>query len=144
MSCSLCQRIELAAQQKYPLVIKEFNHSYLMLGEHQFFAGYCVLISKEHYQEMSDIPSPAREDIFQELMLASTAIQKVMKPDKMNLCSLGNVVPHLHWHLFPRYKTDEKFHEPPWLRMQYFDSVKISGDEASKVISKIRAALQTS
>ena len=142
MTCSLCDRAELTKQGKYPLLIHEFPNSYLMLGEHQFFSGYCVLLSKHHYKEMSDLPSPAREELFQELMLASKAIEKVMSPDKMNLCSLGNVVPHLHWHLFPRYKSDEKFHEPPWLRMDIFDTVKISGIEASKVMEKIRSAIK--
>jgi diadenosine tetraphosphate (Ap4A) HIT family hydrolase len=41
-------------------------------------------------------------------------VREVMQPDKVNLASLGNVVPHLHWHVIPRYTDDAHFPAPVW------------------------------
>lgn len=142
MSCLLCERVNLTHQGGYDFLIKEFKHSYLMLGEHQFFTGYSVLVLKEHYREMSDIPSPIREEFFQEMMTSSKAIEEVFKPKKMNMCSLGNVVDHVHWHFFPRYESDPQFFDPPWLRMKEFDGAKITPGQAKLTIEKIRSAFK--
>lgn len=143
MSCPLCSRVELTAQQKYPYLVHEFEHSFLMLGEHQFFSGYCVLVSKKHYREMTDLPGPMNQEFFQEMLKASKAIEQVFQPKKMNMCSLGNVVDHVHWHFFPRYASDPQFFDPPWLRMKEFDSAKITPEQAKPIIEKIRAALNS-
>jgi len=141
MSCVLCERVKLTQASQYPYLIKEFQHSFLMLGEHQFYPGYCVVILKDHFKEMTDIPQNIQQEFFQELMLASKAIEKAMGPKKMNMCSLGNVVPHVHWHFFPRYEDDPQFFDPPWLRMKEFDQARINPQEALQTIEKIRLAI---
>jgi diadenosine tetraphosphate (Ap4A) HIT family hydrolase len=142
MTCSLCQRVQLAQAGQYPYLIHEFEHSYLMLGEHQFYPGYCVVVLKDHHKEMTDIPQPMQVEFFQELMLSSKAIERVMGPKKMNMCSLGNVVPHVHWHFFPRFESDPQFFDPPWLRMKEFDQAQVTPLEAQQTIEKIRLALK--
>ena len=42
------------------------------------------------------------------------AQQSVLAPDKINLASLGNMVPHLHWHVIPRWRGDRHFPDPIW------------------------------
>ena len=42
------------------------------------------------------------------------ALREVMQPLKVNLASLGNLVPHLHWHVIPRYADDAHFPAPVW------------------------------
>lgn len=139
--CPLCDRVLSTKNNQYPYLIKEFKHSYLYLGEHQYYQGYSVLVSKEHFREMSDIPSPLREEIFTEMMQVSDALIKTFKPKKMNLSSYGNVVEHLHWHFFPRYEDDPQFTNPPWLQMHLFDSNKVSDQLREELIQKIRANL---
>lgn len=138
MNCALCERVKSILAGSYPYLIHEFPHSYLLLGEHQFYRGYCVLVSKSHHREMADIPSPEREEIFQEMMTTSSVIQKVFKPKKMNLSSLGNVVEHLHWHFFPRYEDDINFKNPPWLQMDQFENAEISAEERDKIIETLQ------
>ena len=140
MSCILCDRIKSLKVLDYPLVIHEFKNSYLMLGEHQYYKGYCVLVLKDHHREMTDIPSPEREEFFQEMMMASSVIEKVFKPKKMNMCSLGNVVDHVHWHFFPRYVDDPHFTNPPWLQMHHFNSATITQDMSAQIITRLKAA----
>ena len=138
MSCSLCERSKLTSEGKYPYLIHEFKHSYLMLGEHQFFRGYCVLISKSHFKEMTDMPAEMQTEMFQEMMKVSSVLQNHFTPAKMNMCSLGNVVPHVHWHFFPRYSDDPQFKDSPWLRMHQFESARVTPEEARELIEKLK------
>ncbi len=138
MNCSLCDRVKLTQEKKYPYLIHEFTHSYLMLGEHQFFRGYCVLVSKNHYKEMTDMPDSMQAEMFQEMMKVSSVLQKHFQPAKMNMCSLGNVVPHVHWHFFPRYSDDPQFKDPPWLRMEQFESARVTPSAARELIETLK------
>ena len=113
MTCPLCERISSTENGQYPFLVHEFKNSYLYLGEHQYYQGYSVLVTKEHYREMTDIPEKKRQEVFQEMMTAHAVIEEVFQPKKMNLCSLGNVVDHVHWHFFPRYADDQNFKNPP-------------------------------
>lgn len=143
MSCPLCTRVEATAKGEYPYLIHEFTHSFLYLGEHQFYQGYCVLVSKGHYREMTDVPSSIRDELFHEMMKAHEAIQKTFQPKKMNMCSLGNVVDHVHWHFFPRYANDPDFKNPPWLQMHLFDTARVSAENREKLIREIKANLNS-
>jgi diadenosine tetraphosphate (Ap4A) HIT family hydrolase len=44
------------------------------------------------------------------------ALIQVVQPEKVNLASLGNQVPHLHWHVIPRFKNDPHFPFAIWGR----------------------------
>jgi diadenosine tetraphosphate (Ap4A) HIT family hydrolase len=138
MTCSLCERVILTSNDQYPFLIKEFTHSFLYLGEHQYYEGYSVLVTKNHFREMTDIPEQISRELFKEMMESHRLIQKIFKPTKMNMCSLGNVVDHIHWHFFPRYAEDPNFKSPPWLQMHLFDSAKLTPDQREKVLAKIK------
>jgi diadenosine tetraphosphate (Ap4A) HIT family hydrolase len=135
MTCPLCERVQ---NTQYPYLVHEFENSFLYLGEHQFYRGYCVLVSKTHYREMTDIPDPQRTQLFQEMMISHQIIQRTFHPKKMNMCSLGNVVDHIHWHFFPRYDDDADFKNPPWLQMHQFESAKVSPMERDKLIEHLK------
>lgn len=140
MTCALCDRVSITAKGEYPYLVHEFENSYLMLGEHQFYEGYCVLVSKNHYREMTDLPSNIQVSFFQEMMKASKIIDQVFKPKKMNMCSLGNVVDHIHWHFFPRYQDDPNFTNPPWLQMHLFEKAKVSLEKRDQLIKRLKDA----
>ena len=141
MNCPLCQRVEDTRQHNYPYLIHEFKNSYLYLGEHQFYKGYCVLVSKTHYREMTDLSKELRDDFFSEMMKAHELIERTFKPKKMNMCSLGNVVDHIHWHFFPRYEEDKNFKNPPWLQMDQFQNALVAPTERDKLIEMMKEHL---
>lgn len=142
MSCPLCDRVKNTESGTYPSLIHEFKNSYLYLGEHQFYRGYCVLVTKKHYREMTDVPAPEREELFQEMMKSHEVIQKIFQPKKMNMCSLGNVVDHVHWHFFPRYADDAQFKNPPWLQMHLFDTARVTPSERDELIEKLKQEIK--
>ncbi len=141
MTCPLCERVEKTTKKTYPYLIHEFEHSFLYLGEHQFYRGYCVLVTKTHFREMTDIPEIEREELFREMMQAHEAIERAFNPKKMNMCSLGNVVDHIHWHFFPRYGDDPNFKNPPWLQMHLFETMATTEAQRGELIDLIRYQL---
>ena len=67
-----------------------------------------------HVQEMTDLPATDQQRLLRVVLAAESALREVMAPDKINLASLGNVVPHLHWHVIPRFTDDPHFPNPVW------------------------------
>lgn len=55
-----------------------------------------------------------RQRLFDAVLRAEAALREVMAPDKINLAALGNVVPHLHWHVIPRFADDPHFPNAVW------------------------------
>jgi diadenosine tetraphosphate (Ap4A) HIT family hydrolase len=78
------------------------------------FPGYCRVIWRAHVIEMSDLTSHERRHLYEVVHAVESALRRLVQPDKINLASLGNVVPHLHWHVIPRWRDDSHFPAPIW------------------------------
>ncbi len=76
--------------------------------------GFCRVIWNHHVSEMSELTFGEREVFMSLVFVVEAAIRHVMQPDKVNLASLGNQVPHLHWHVIPRYQDDAFFPGSVW------------------------------
>lgn len=86
----------------------------VLLVEEAGYPGFCRVIWKVHVKEMTDLAHEDRAHLLDWVMRTETALRDVMQPDKINLASLGNVVPHLHWHVIPRFADDAHFPSPIW------------------------------
>mgnify|MGYP002737331804 CR=1 FL=1 len=78
------------------------------------YPGFCRVILNAHVKEMTDLPPSARQRLLDVVWAVETALRERLRPDKINLASLGNVVPHLHWHVIPRFAADRHFPDPIW------------------------------
>lgn len=78
------------------------------------FPGFCRVIWNAHVAEMSGLTAEGRHHLLDVVNAVETAVRQVVQPDKINLASLGNVVPHLHWHVIPRWRDDSHFPAPIW------------------------------
>lgn len=76
--------------------------------------GFCRVIWNRHIAEMADLTHGEREHLMALVFVVEEAIRNVMHPDKINIATLGNMVPHLHWHVIPRYKDDAFFPGSVW------------------------------
>jgi diadenosine tetraphosphate (Ap4A) HIT family hydrolase len=63
---------------------------------------------------MSDLTVTERQHLLAVVNAVEGAVRALLRPDKINLASLGNVVPHLHWHVIPRWRDDSHFPAPVW------------------------------
>lgn len=78
------------------------------------FPGFCRVIWHAHAREMTDLTATERTVMMNAVWQVEEAQREVLQPAKINLASLGNVVPHLHWHVIPRYVDDAQFPAPIW------------------------------
>jgi diadenosine tetraphosphate (Ap4A) HIT family hydrolase len=78
------------------------------------FPGFCRVVWRNHVAEMSDLAVADRQHLMKVVFASESALRETMRPDKVNLASLGNVVPHLHWHVIPRWRGDSRFPGPVW------------------------------
>jgi diadenosine tetraphosphate (Ap4A) HIT family hydrolase len=79
---------------------------------------YLRVIWNAHVKEMSDLAESDRACLLTAVNLVERALREILVPDKVNLASLGNQVPHLHWHIIPRFADDAHFPQPIWATRQ--------------------------
>ena len=82
------------------------------------YPGFCRVILKRHEREMSELPENEQHELMRIVFAVEASVRRVLGPDKINLASLGNVVPHLHWHVIPRFADDRHFPAPVWATPQ--------------------------
>lgn len=107
MQCELCQ------PPAGPVLYQD-EHLHVILVDEPGYPGFCRVIWKQHVKEMTDLTLAEQQHLFHWVMLTEQALREVMQPTKINLASLGNVVPHLHWHVIPRFADDAHFPSPIW------------------------------
>lgn len=78
------------------------------------YPGFCRVILNRHEKEMTDLAPDERTRLMQAVFVVEGALRAVMQTDKVNLATLGNQVPHLHWHVIPRFADDAHFPDPVW------------------------------
>ncbi|HEX5354909.1 MAG TPA: HIT family protein [Aquabacterium sp.] len=76
------------------------------------------VIWNDHVAEWTDLVPEDRSHIMQAVAKVETVLREALSPAKINLASLGNVVPHLHWHVIARYDWDARWPAPVWAPMQ--------------------------
>jgi diadenosine tetraphosphate (Ap4A) HIT family hydrolase len=76
--------------------------------------GFCRVIVNAHVKEMTDLDPPTLARVMAAVYAVEDALRVVLNPHKINLASLGNVTPHLHWHVIPRFVDDAHFPKPIW------------------------------
>lgn len=82
--------------------------------EDAHYPGFCRVILNRHVSEMSDLHSSDRLRLMETVFTVEVAVRETVRPDKINLASLGNVVPHVHWHVIPRWTEDVNFPDAIW------------------------------
>ena len=104
---------ELCAQDGGEVVYRD-EALRVVLVDDADYPGFCRVIWNAHSREMSDLAPAQRTRLMDTVFVVESAVRQVMQPHKINLASLGNVVPHLHWHVIPRYRDDRHFPNPIW------------------------------
>lgn len=86
----------------------------VVLVDDPAFPGFARVIWNDHAREMTDLPARDRERLLAAVFAVEAALRAVLAPAKVNLASLGNVTPHVHWHVIPRFADDSHFPQPVW------------------------------
>jgi len=107
ISCSLCD-----ADRE--TVLWTDSRCRVVLVNEPEYSGYCRVIWYEHVKEMTDLAESDRAHLMQIVFRVEQILREIMHPEKINLASLGNQVPHVHWHIIPRFTDDAHFPDPVW------------------------------
>jgi len=78
------------------------------------YPGYCRVIWKQHVKEMSDLAEIERNHCMNAVFMVEAVLRELLAPDKINIASLGNFTPHVHWHVIPRFRDDAHFPQSIW------------------------------
>lgn len=105
--CELCQPKSIDVLWKNKLF-------YVLDAKDKQFPGFIRVVSIKHIKEMSELEREERLCLLDILVCLEKLMIKTMQPEKVNYAQFGNMTPHLHWHLIPRYQDDDKFPESPW------------------------------
>lgn len=76
--------------------------------------AFCRVIWHAHCAEMTDLNPDERQHLMDVVFHVEAAMRDILQPNKINLASLGNMVPHLHWHIIARFNEDAHFPAPVW------------------------------
>lgn len=133
--CPMCSRWE----DDSDLRIAELRHSYVILNRDQFFPGYTLLFTKTHVTELFHLDQAVRAELIDEVSRVAASLHGAFRPDKINYELLGNMVPHMHWHLVPRFASDALWPRPIWAEPHA--EVSMTPDEYCQRIELIRKGL---
>jgi diadenosine tetraphosphate (Ap4A) HIT family hydrolase len=135
--CFYCLRND--QQQKLMIEIQPMRVSTLFLFRDQFFRGRSVVAYNKHCTELFELSEDERNRFIHDVSDVAKALQVAFSPEKINYCIFGDKVPHLHFHMVPKYENEEGWGLP---FTQFSDRRRFLEEaEYNPLISQIRAAL---
>jgi len=133
-ACELCDRVGGT------LLWQDSACRVVLVGDTDY-PGYCRVILNRHVKEMTDLSVAEREHFMSAVYAVEAALREVLHPDKVNLASLGNMTPHLHWHVIPRFKQDRHFPEPIWGKAQREGKPALAPEWQARLAENARSRL---
>ena len=120
--------------------IASLGVSTLHFYREQSYPGRCVLVYGKHVQKLTDLDADEYRTFFEDVRKAAAMLTKLYKPDKINYLVLGDLCPHLHIHLVPKYSGGTDWGKI--FQMMPEPAVFLSPEEERLEIEKIRRALE--
>lgn len=145
MDCGICQRIAHIKHKTNPHFVAELQTGYVVMGDHQLFRGYALLLCKEHKAELHELDHTVRMKFLEEMSALAEAVFSCFQPVKLNYELLGNSMPHMHWHIFPRHADDPRPIGPVWVldkRIRYAEQTTLSPEALLTMKRKFLRVLQ--
>jgi diadenosine tetraphosphate (Ap4A) HIT family hydrolase len=116
----------------------------VILANEREYPGFCRVVWSAHIAELSELDVADQRHLMEVVIRVEQILREIMSPDKINLASLGNQVPHLHWHVIPRFFDDAHFPSPVWAAKRHTtDPALLAGRtaRAAQLPAALRAAL---
>jgi methyltransferase (TIGR00027 family) len=124
-------------------LVARLTVSSLYLTKNQTYLGQCQLIfDPRHVARLDQLSRQEWAAFASDLFAAQQAVMRVLQPDHLNVESLGNVVPHLHWHIIPRYVSDPRWGAPVWqVPLDSMPDTRLADEEREVLIARLQKAL---
>ena len=131
---------ELCVTSTLPILWQN-NHFRVILVNDQNIRGYLRLELIEHVKEIHHLTPAIQSEMYKIMNIIENIVTDVYSPDKINLASLGNKTPHIHWHIIPRFTNDNFFPQSIWsepIRQNKFEN---SIDEIDQLKQQLHVKL---
>ncbi len=110
-------RLAELSQGRNPKMVARMPSGFLVMGDYQFFEGYCLLLAYPMAGKLNDLRGGARDQFLDDMARAGDAILDATGCARINYSIYGNLDPFLHAHLWPRYEDEDIAYRtiPPFL-----------------------------
>ncbi len=136
-TCFYCTKDERLS--KVLIEIGPLDVSTLFLFREQTYSGRCVVALNAHETELFHLDPETLNRFSRDVAMVAAAIQKAFKPAKINYAAYGDLVPHLHYHVVPKYRGGAQWGEP--FIMQPPPQHFLSDEQYREMIGKLKAHL---
>lgn len=135
-ACPLCQPCT-------HIILWQDDFCRVVLLEDADYPAYCRVELLAHVKEMTDLEPSQRARMMKTVFAVELTLREMFNPAKINLASLGNKTPHIHWHVIPRFENDKHFPNSHWgevLRESY--PVPLDQSTITKLTEKVSAHIR--
>lgn len=120
MSCELCDTDGGTVILRTPLLR-------VVIVDDADYPGFCRVVLNTHQRELTDLDASTLARVMAAVCAVEEAQRVVLEPHKINIASLGNMTPHVHWHVIPRFTDDAHFPQPIWgMRQRETDAAQLA------------------
>jgi diadenosine tetraphosphate (Ap4A) HIT family hydrolase len=105
--CIYCAKDE--RQDKLMIEIGPLSVSTLFLFREQTYRGRVIVALNTHEREVFHLPEETRNLLMADVALAAQAVDRAFQPGKINYGAYGDTMPHIHFHIVPKYENGEQW-----------------------------------
>ncbi|MNF80487.1 HIT domain protein [compost metagenome] len=135
--CNYCSKNE--ALNNLMIEIGQLRISTLYLFKEQTYKGRCIVALNEHQTEFFHLPQEKQDAYMRDVAQVASAIEKAFSPDKINYGAFGDTMPHVHFHIVPKYKDGYTWGK--MFEMNPADNKQLSEQEYADIIDQIKEHL---
>ena len=121
-----------------PLHVVEMDHSWTFLDPNQTYRGHVIVVVKGHHEDIGAMSAKEGAALYAEMTRVAAAVRRACEADHMNYFSQGNVVRHVHWHIYPRFRDDPNWGGAP---IPEPAAERLADDDYREIADSIRAEL---
>ena len=102
-----------------------FENELIKIEVEPFQIPWLKVFTKEPFKEFSNCSNQLQLEILRVINIIEKEMLEYYQPEKINIASFGNYVPHVHFHIQARFKNDNYFPEPTWGKKQRESNLQI-------------------
>ena len=138
---SECRFCDIVHEQKEKIIF-ENDHIVVVFGR-LHHKGHLVILTRTHEEHLMLMHEDTVDAFFNDTIHVCKALHSATKFDRLNMEYLDNWDPHIHWNIYPRFKADKDWGNPPEIpaREQKFKEQKMTKKEMNMFLKELKKRL---
>ena len=129
-----------AKLQQDTFEVMDLNFSRLLLMNDNRFPWLILVPKKHNILEIFELDTSEQHQLLLEITEISKILKAMFNADKLNVASIGNIVPQLHVHIIARIKNDSAWPSPVW---GFGKSLPYSIEQANLIIHNLKDLIKS-